>query len=157
MIPSCRDHAGDDVVGFDEPSLLAFEAGEGAGAQDQDHVAAHRFERGERLLDALAHAPARQFDDAPVLEPGHQRRLARTGPIARVDLGIGEPIEDAAMNAAHLRRHMPVDDRHHVGPRRLADGQGSEQFLAHGSPRQDTGRGALASPPGLPIIGRKRV
>jgi len=60
-----------------------------------------------------------------------QHRLARRGPVARGDLAMRQPVEHAAVNAAHFHSHMPVDDRHHIGARRLADRQGPENPLPH--------------------------
>ena len=67
----------------------------------------------------------------PVLKPGDQRGLARLGEIAGSDLGVAEPVEHAAVDAAHPFRHMTVDDRYDVRPRRLADRQCAEGSRAH--------------------------
>ncbi len=80
------DHARDDVVGLDQPGLVAMEPVKGPGTQQEDHVAALGFESGERALHAVAHARPRQLDRAAIVQPGDQRRLAGFGPVARVDL-----------------------------------------------------------------------
>ena len=98
------DHARDDVVGLDQPGLVAMEPVEGAGAQQEDHVAALGFESGERALHAVPHAAARQFDDAAIVQPGDQRRLAGFGPVARGDLAVRQAVEHAAMQSGEPRR-----------------------------------------------------
>jgi hypothetical protein len=77
---------------------------------------------------------ARQGDFRPVLQPGDQFRLAALGLVARLDLGMRQPVEDAAMDPPHLGRHVAVDDRHDIGTRRLADRQRAENALPHVTP-----------------------
>jgi hypothetical protein len=72
---------------------------------------------------------ARQHDFGPILKPRDQLRLAALGPVTRRDLGMRQPVEDAAMDAANLGRDVPIDDRHDIRARRLADRQRAEQLL----------------------------
>ena len=74
-----------------------------------------------------------QVDDAAVMEPGDERRLAGLGRVAPSDLGVRQPIEHAAMDPADRGGHMAVDDRDDIGTRRLADRQCAEGPLGHAS------------------------
>jgi hypothetical protein len=44
---------------------------------------------------------------------------------------VAEPVEHAAVDATNPFRHVTVDDRHDIRPRRLADRQRAEGTDAH--------------------------